>query len=200
LVEFSRTDPPILNAEIVGVVSNYPEGGVSMRAKMLKIPHECWKGPFNVEGYNRFVEKFNADFVMLSGWLKLVRGLNPATTINIHNGPLPEFGGTGMYGHFVHEAVIKAYRKGKIKQSAVTMHFVDERYDQGPIIYQIPVLIRPEDTAQTLAKRVNEKERALQSIVLNKVVHGYYRLEGSTVWVKGYGRSAAFSVKNEWII
>lgn len=186
LVEFSRTNPPVLDAEIVGVVSNHPEGGVFKRAQSLRIPFEYWPGPFDATGYRSFVQKYRADFVMCSGWLKFVRGLDPARTVNIHPGPLPRFGGPGMYGHHVHEAVIAAYRRGEITQSAVTMHFVDETaYDHGPIIFQMPVLIRPEDDAETLAKRVNEKERAWQSHILNQVVHQYITLKDGQVIFKG---------------
>jgi phosphoribosylglycinamide formyltransferase-1 len=121
---------------------------------------------------------------MCSGWLKFVRGLDPSKTVNIHPGPLPKFGGPGMYGHYVHEAVMAAYRRGEIIQSAVTMHFVDDvAYDNGPIIFQMPVLIRPDDDAETLAKRVNEKERAWQSHILNLVVHRYiYLSQGRVVY------------------
>jgi len=120
---------------------------------------------------------------MCSGWLKFVRGLDPAKTVNIHPGPLPRFGGTGMYGHYVHEAVMAAYHRGEITQSALTMHFVDETaYDNGPIIFQMPVLIRPEDDGETLAKRVNEKERAWQSHILNLVVHRHIYLSHGQVF------------------
>ena len=179
LVEFSRTDPPVLDAQIVGVISNHPSGGVRQKADALHVPFEHWSGPFDSKGYRARVERYRADFVMCSGWLKFVRGLDPAKTVNIHPGPLPRFGGSGMYGHHVHEAVIAAYRRGEITQSAVTMHFVDDvAYDNGPIIFQMPVLIRPDDDAVTLAKRVNEKERAWQSHILNLVVHGYISLGG----------------------
>ena len=171
MVEFLRTYPPVLDAEIVVVVSNHSQGGVFQKALKLGVPFEHWPGPFIAEGYQGFVRKYQADYVMLSGWLKLVKGLEPAKTVNIHPGPLPDFGGPGLYGHFVHEAVIKAYREGKITQSAVSMHFVSEEYDRGPIIFQLPVLIREGDTPETLAKRVNEKERAWQSYILNLVVH-----------------------------
>lgn len=185
LVEFSRTNPPVLDARIVGVISNHPEGGVRRRADALRIPFEYWSGPFDAQGYRTFVQKYQADFVMCSGWLKFVRGLDPARTVNIHPGPLPRFGGPGMYGHHVHEAVIAAYRRGEITQSAVTMHFVDETaYDHGPIFFQMPVLIRPEDDAETLAKRVNEKERAWQSYMLNLVVHGYIYLSNGQVFYR----------------
>lgn len=185
LVEFSRTTPRVLEAEIVAVVSNHQEGGVHNRARELMVPFEYWPGPFMAEGYQRLVKKYLADFVMCSGWLKYVRGLDPRKTVNIHPGPLPEFGGQDMYGHHVHEAVIKAYREGKITQSAATMHFVTEEgpegskkgYDKGPIILQLPVLIRPDDTAESLGTRVNEKERALQALVLNWVVHGFISMK-----------------------
>ena len=184
LIEFSRTHPPVLDAQIIGVISNHPHGGVHKRADALHIPFEYWPGPYDAKGYRAFVEKYRADFVMCSGWLKFVRGLDPARTVNIHPGPLPRFGGAGMYGHYVHEAVMAAYHRGEIIQSAVTMHFVDEAaYDHGPIIFQMPVLIRPEDDAESLAKRVNEKERAWQSHILNLVVHRHiYLKEGQVVY------------------
>ncbi|MFH1350041.1 MAG: formyltransferase family protein, partial [Pseudomonadota bacterium] len=99
LVEFSRTNPPVLNAQIVGVISNHPDGGVHRRAGALHVPFEYWSEPFDAKGYRSFVEKYQADFVMCSGWLKFVRGLDPAKTVNIHPGPLPQFGGPGLYGH-----------------------------------------------------------------------------------------------------
>lgn len=186
MVEFSRTHPPVLDAQIVGVVSNHQRGGVRRKADALHIPFEYWPGPFEAEGYRAFVKKYQADFVMCSGWLKFVKGLDPAKTVNIHPGPLPQFGGARMYGHFVHEAVMAAYRRGEITQSAVTMHFVDETaYDHGPIIFQMPVLIRPDDDARTLAQRVNEKERAWQSHILNLVVHGHIYLKDGQVFYKG---------------
>jgi len=182
LAEFSRTDPPILDAEIVGVVSNYEHGGVRKKADDSGVPFEFWPGPFDSTGYQAHAAKFDAEFIMCSGWLKLVKGLDPATTINIHPGPLPGFGGPGMYGHYVHEAVIASYKRGEITQSAVTMHFVDETYDTGPVIFRIPVLIRPDDNAKVLAKRVNEKERAWQSYILSRVVHSDIILWNHTVY------------------
>lgn len=185
LVEFSRTNPPVLDAQIIGVISNHESGGVRRRAGALQIPFEYWPGPYDANGYRTFVEKYQTDFVMCSGWLKFVKGLDPAKTVNIHPGPLPRFGGAGMYGHHVHEAIMAAYHRGEISQSAVTMHFVDEKaYDHGPIIFQMPVLIRPDDDAESLAKRVNEKERAWQSYILNLVVHRQIYLKDGQVIYK----------------
>jgi phosphoribosylglycinamide formyltransferase-1 len=176
LVEFSRTKPSVLNADIVSVVSNHENGGVRKKADALGIPFDFWHGPFTAEGYQFYVRKYSADFVMCSGWLKLVKGLDPDKTINIHPGPLPDFGGPGKYGHHVHEAVMAAYHRGEIEQSAVTMHFVDDQYDQGPIIFQFPVLIRKDDTPESLAKRVNEMEHGWQARVLDRIVNGRIRL------------------------
>jgi phosphoribosylglycinamide formyltransferase 1 len=192
LIEFSRTNPPVLDAEIVGVVSNIKDGGVEKKANKLGVPFYYDAGPFTPETYQKLVNNFKADYVMCSGWLKLVRGLPAAKVINIHPAPLPEFGGPGMYGYFAHEAVMRAYHEGRIKQSAVTMHYVidngesKDAYDKGPIIFKLPVLIREDDTAETLAVRVNEKERAWQAYILNLVVNGLIRLEsGKVVYENG---------------
>jgi folate-dependent phosphoribosylglycinamide formyltransferase PurN len=182
MVEQSRTSPAIIQADFV-VISNHASGGVYKKAMMLNIPFEHWPGPYTAEGYQSLVKKYQADYVMCSGWLKLVQGLAPEKTINIHPGPLPEFGGPGMYGHHVHEAVIKAFREGKIKQSAVSMHFVNHLFDDGPMIAKIPILIRPDDTSETLGVRVNKIEHGWQSYILNEVIHGrIYLLNGAVYY------------------
>lgn len=181
MVRASRTDPPVLAARICGVVTNHPAGGVWRRAQALGIPVEYWPGPYVAQGYRELVKHFQADYVMLSGWLKLAAGLNPARTVNIHPGPLPRFGGAKMYGRYVHEAVLAAYRRGEISHSAVTMHFVDENYDRGPVFFALPVPIEPEDTVDTLAARVNLAEHEWQARVLNYVVQGQVRLVGGEV-------------------
>jgi phosphoribosylglycinamide formyltransferase-1 len=181
MVRATRTSPPILAARICGVVTNHPAGGVWQKAKALGIPAEYWAGPFLAEGYQHLVRHFQADYVMLSGWLKLVAGLEPARTVNIHPGPLPRFGGPNLYGHHVHEAVMAAYRRGEITQSAVTMHFVDALYDRGPILFARPIAIAPDDTPETLAAKVNRAEHEWQPRVLNYIVQGQVRLVGTEV-------------------
>ncbi len=181
MVKAARTRPPILDAWICVVITNHFEGGVWQKAKALGIPAEYWVGPYEAQGYQNFVKYFNADYVMLSGWLKLVAGLEPGRTINIHPGPLPRFGGPKLYGHRVHSAVMAAYHRGEITHSAVTMHFVDEKYDRGPILFALPVPIEPHDTPETLAAKVNRAEHVWQPRVLNYVVHGQVRLAGQEV-------------------
>ncbi len=181
LVGAARITPPILDAWICAVVTNHFGGGVWQKAEVLGVHSEYWAGPYVAEGYQNFVKYFNADYVMLSGWLKLVAGLDPARTINIHPGPLPRFGGPKIYGHYVHEAVMAAYHRQEITHSAVTMHFVDAAYDRGPTLFALPVPIEPDDTPETLAARVNRAEHAWQPRVLNYVVQGQVRLVGKEV-------------------
>jgi phosphoribosylglycinamide formyltransferase-1 len=181
LVRAARTNPPILDAWICGVITNHADGGVWQKAEALGIPAAYWAGPFTAKGYQHFVKYFDADYVMLSGWLKLVTGLNSARTINIHPGPLSKFGGLNLYGHFVHEAVMAAYHRGEVTHSAVTMHFVDEVYDRGPTFFAHPVPIEPKDTPETLAARVNQAEHEWQPKVLNYIVNGQVRLVGNDV-------------------
>ncbi len=181
LVRAARTRPPILDAWIGAVVTNHFGGGVWQRAQALGIPAAYWAGPYLARGYQNFVRYFQADYVMLSGWLKLAAGLDPARTINIHPGPLPRFGGPNLYGRRVHEAVLAAQRRGEITHSAVTMHFVDEKYDRGPVFFAQPVPIEPGDTPETLAARVNQAEHEWQPRVLNYVVQGQVRLVSGEV-------------------
>lgn len=166
----------MLRADIVGVVSNHPSGGVFKHACDLEIPFHQMTAPFDADHYQSIVRQFKADWVSLSGWLKLVEGLDPAHTINIHPGPLPDFGGPGLYGHYVHEAVLDAFRRGEITHSAVTMHFVTEEYDRGPIFFYLPVPIFSEDTPETLGKRVNQAEHHWQPWATDMVVNEYIRL------------------------
>ncbi|MDD4902002.1 MAG: formyltransferase family protein [Patescibacteria group bacterium] len=182
LREHSCLSGSFLDAHIAAVVSQYPEGGVNKLAKKLNVRFHLFQGPFDADHYREIVRQYRADFVALSGWVLKTAGLDPRKTVNIHPGPLEgrgrsgPFGGKGKYGHHVHEAVMEAYHRGEIAESAVTMHFVTDDYDAGPIITKWPVLIRPDDTPETLAARVNEKERAIQSWVMNLVIRGHVKL------------------------
>ena len=103
----------------------------------------------------------DADLVVLAGYLKLVPARVVARfrqrTINIHPALLPAFGGPGMYGHRVHQAVIAS----GATLSGATVHFVDEQFDRGPIIAQRTVPVLPDDTAESLAHRVLAVEHEL---------------------------------------
>ncbi len=164
----------VLGANIIGVVSNHAEGGVKEKAQRLGIPFIHFPAPWSTGAYQDIVRKAGADFVALSGWLKLVTGLDPRTTFNIHPGPLPRFGGEGMYGHHVHEAVLAA----GMSHSTVSMHFVTPVYDEGPLFFRYPVPVLPGDTAETLGARVNAAEHAWQPFMTRLVVSGEIRWDG----------------------
>lgn len=173
-----------LDAEVRGVVSSREFGLVRERAERLRVPFIFFPAPYTAEEYQRIARESRAKFFALSGWLKLVRGIdrstpfNSRTVFNIHPGLLPQFGGPGMFGHHVHEAVIEAYRKGVVTHSAVSMHFVTEEYDRGPKFFDFPVEILPDDDADTLGKRVNAAEHVWQPRITNLVLNGQIRWDG----------------------
>ena len=169
-----------LEADIVAFVSNHENGGTRKRADALKVPFRYFPGPWTVEEYQKIVREYNAQWIALSGWLKPVKGLSQKRTINIHPGPLPRFGGKGMYGVHVHEAVLEAFQKGEVSHTEVTMHFVTEKYDEGPVFLRYPVAINKNDTAETLATRVNEVEHVLQPLATNLVIHEQIAWDGLT--------------------
>jgi len=176
LVENTKTG--ILQAKIVAVVSNHKKGGVFQKAKESNVDFEYFSGPYNTENYQKLIRKYQPDLVCLSGWLKLVQGLDPKKTINIHPGILPILGGKGMYGINVHKKAVKLYKQKKIAETAVSMHFVTEKYDDGPVFFKFPVLIRKTDTPETLQSRVNKIEHAYQSYITNLVLQGLISWDG----------------------
>ena len=110
------------------------------------------------------------DWIALAGFLKIfpVRPDWATRVVNIHPALLPKFGGKGMYGDHVHAAVLKSGDK----KSGATVHYVDERYDEGKIIAQAEVDVRPEDTVDALAARVFEAECLLYPRILGDLVSG----------------------------
>ena len=179
LVEGSLTG--ILNAKIVAVVSNHLDGGVKKIADNFGIKFIYFSGLWEKNEYQRIIEEYDPDLIALSGWLKHVKGLDPRKTINIHPGPLPEFGGQGMFGYHVHESVIENYSRGRIYFSAVTMHFVTEYYDDGPIIFSYSVYIGKNYDADKIADEVNKIEHGWQAYITNLVVNGAISWDGKDV-------------------
>lgn len=112
------------------------------------------------------------ELIVLSGYL---RQLGPATLgryagriLNIHPGPLPAFGGHGMYGRRVHEAVLAA----GVRESGIAIHLVDEEYDRGPVIAERGVPVEPGDTPETLEARVTALEPAFFIETLQRIAKG----------------------------
>lgn len=152
-------------ARVARVISNRPDAGALARAQRAKVPAVVLREPRDAGELLGVLQ--DIEIVVLAGYLKLV----PADVvrrfrgrmINIHPALLPEFGGAGMYGHRVHEAVLAS----GAKESGPTVHFVDEEFDRGAIIDQERVPVKPGDTADTLAARVLEAEhRLLPRVVL----------------------------------
>jgi len=173
-----RARANFFQGNIVAVVSNIRGGGVEEKAKNLGIPFVYFPKPRTREAHQELVQKLQPDFILLSGCLWLVQGLDPKMTVNIHPGPLPDFGGKGMHGERVHAAVLDAYRRGALKESAVTMHFAVEHYDEGPIFFVKSVPILPLDTSETLAARVHDVEHTWQPTISNLVVTGQISWDG----------------------
>lgn len=124
--------------EVVCVVTNNPEAGVIKKAKgfnkpCLILPKESIS---NGEEIATLLQPYEVDYLILAGYLKKIPQkliqLFPKKIINIHPSLLPKYGGQGMYGHYVHEAV----KANKEKESGITIHYVSENYDEGEIIFQ----------------------------------------------------------------
>lgn len=116
--------------------------------------------------------KHNVDIVVLAGYMKKVGNKLlqhfKNRVLNIHPALLPKYGGKGMYGEFVHKAVLEAGEK----ESGCTVHLVDEIYDHGRILGQSVVPVYPDDTVESLAARVLEQEHKLYPRVLQQIASG----------------------------
>ncbi len=151
-----------LDAEIVTVISSRKEVAGVQRSKELGLmPHIIRKKDFpDVDKFSdeivEVLDDADVDLVCQCGWLCLwkIPEKYKNRVMNIHPGLLPDFGGQGMYGHHVHEAVINAKRL----LSGCTVHFVNNEYDAGPIILQRGCPVLEGDTPDDLAARVFEQE------------------------------------------
>jgi folate-dependent phosphoribosylglycinamide formyltransferase PurN len=113
--------------------------------------------------YQEIVKQYDLDYVFLSGWLKYVTWLAPNKTVNIHPGPLQEpYGWKGMYGMNIHKKVWEDYVDWKINQTCVSMHYVTDNFDDGPIIVQLPISLVWCNSPMDIQKRVNDIEHIIQ--------------------------------------
>ncbi len=127
------------------------------------------------------LREYSIDIIVLAGFLKYVPkevlSEYRNRVVNIHPALLPSFGGAGMYGINVHRSVLEY----GCKISGVTVHFVNDEYDAGPVIAQLPVRVRSDDTPETLQKRVLEKEHILLPQVVQALSLGIVKVEGRVV-------------------
>ena len=153
------------------IVCNVASAGVLEIAKEKGIPSLIInKADFTTTGYVESLQNADINFIVLAGFLwkvpeVLVRAY-PKVIINIHPALLPKYGGKGMYGARVHEAVIAAGEK----ESGITIHWVNEHYDEGSIIFQASCSIDTSDTPETLANKIHALEHAHFAPTIEKLL------------------------------
>lgn len=205
-------DDPSCGVRLVGLVASRPGIGALERAERAGIPTAVLPsavrdgpvpsepGEASAEEVGWLLERLQgveADLVVLAGYLRLV----PAGVvrrfrgrmINIHPALLPSFGGEGMYGRRVHEAVLEA----GCRVTGPTVHFVNEVYDRGAIIAQWPVPVREGDDPESLAARVLEREHRLLPAVVRAFAEGWFRLtpEGRCEWSEDWFGADGFRLR-----
>jgi phosphoribosylglycinamide formyltransferase 1 len=160
------------NVNVSLIVCNKPNAGVLQIAKQYNIPSLLIEKEsfYNSNTCLQKLQQHNIHFIALAGFLwKMPTSLTSSyqkKIINIHPALLPKYGGKGMYGHYVHEAVIAA----KETQTGITIHYVDEIYDNGEIIFQATCPVSPTDTAQTLATKVHALEHLHYAPIIASVL------------------------------
>ncbi len=179
-----RINDGSLDAKIQTVISSREKStGVERARKVGMNVKVVDPRTLNPEEFHRRIDEAvgDADLVCMAGFLSLWRIPErlAGRVINIHPALLPDFGGKGMYGHHVHEAVLAAGRA----VSGCTIHFCDNEYDHGPILLQRSVPVEPGDTADTLAARVFEQECLAYPEAIRMIADGRVHLAGGEVRV-----------------
>lgn len=165
-----------IEARIRGLITNNSEAGALHRAEKHKIDAEIIS-PSAFEDDRDYenhllaqLKEWDTDLIVLAGYMrkipKAVIDKYEGRIMNIHPSLLPKYGGKGFYGINVHKAVIE----NRESQSGCTVHLVTEQYDEGPILEQETVPVYPYDDAETLAKRVLEKEHKLLPRVVGELI------------------------------
>lgn len=157
------------------VISNKPDAGVLEIAKKFEVPSCVIQRSefYETENIVSLLKAYQTDWIILAGFLWLIppyllRAF-PNKIVNIHPALLPNYGGKGMYGHHVHEAV----KAAGASESGITIHYANEYYDQGDIIFQASCAIAPEDTPTDIARKV----LALEHRHYSEVIAGLMCLE-----------------------
>lgn len=149
-----------LDLNISILISNNSNSNCLKKAKKLSIPYKLINSKNsldeNLDIYN-VLKKLNCKYIFLSGYMKKISSLitNNFIVINCHPALLPAYGGKGMYGRFVHEAVIK----NKEKISGITIHYVNENYDEGEIILQEQLSLSSDETIDSLENKIKTLEK-----------------------------------------
>ncbi|GAB5521846.1 MAG: phosphoribosylglycinamide formyltransferase [Rhodothermales bacterium] len=182
-----RGDLP--ETEIGLCLSNKPSAGALQHAAASEIPTAILH-PSSFDSEAAYSDALLAtlhahqvDFIALAGYMLKIPSLVVETyvnrMVNIHPSLLPAFGGQGLYGRRVHEAVLGA----GVRWTGATVHLVDDDYDTGPIVVQEPVLVEQTDTPETLAARVLKTEHRLYPQAIRLFAEGRVRVKDRAVWI-----------------
>lgn len=157
IVNYFNDNP---NVTIAGVLTNKKDAKVIDRCNRLKInalyfnTHAFYGSDCVLE----VVRSFNPDLIVLAGFLlKMPKNILenfPEIVVNIHPALLPKYGGKGMYGMYVHKAV----KENKDHETGITIHYVNENYDEGAIIHQAKTTVLPGDSPEMIAEKVHKLE------------------------------------------
>ncbi len=171
IIRFFR---PSTEINIKLILSNKPDAKVLERAENHNIDHYVFTREqfYQTDEVLQQLKQYEINFIVLAGFLwlvpeNLIKSF-PNKIVNIHPALLPKYGGKGMYGARVHEAVIE----NKEKESGITIHFVNERYDEGNIIFQAICPIEKGDTPESLAAMIHAMEYRHYPEVIEQVVLG----------------------------
>ncbi len=167
------------------VLSNNYRAGVIERARRLKVPVLLFDRStfYETSKIVQVLQSQQIDLIVLAGFMWLVPAqlvdAFPSKIVNIHPALLPKFGGKGMFGHHVHEAVMAAGET----ESGITIHFVNQRYDEGQIIFQASCVITNADTPDSLEAKIHDLEHAhypavVKQLIFNETTDNEHHLQG----------------------
>ena len=162
-----------LNAQVLLVVSDKEDAYSLIRAQNKGINTYVIKSKTLLDIDNELIDvlsEYDIDLIVLAGYLKMIGKnlISKYTIINTHPSLLPKYGGKGMHGMHVHQAVVDAHEQ----ISGVTVHFVNSEYDKGSIIRQTQVKVDQDDTAETLSQKVQAVEKIQLVNVLDDFING----------------------------
>ena len=160
------------SVRVASLLTNNPSAGVIARAARFKVPVEVFDKSIltKTDDIVKTLQYQQVDWIALAGFMLMVPqnliDAFPNRMVNIHPALLPAYGGKGMYGMHVHRAVIEAGEPA----SGITVHYVNERYDEGAIIFQASCPIQPNDTAETLAEKVHQLEHRYYPQIIEELI------------------------------
>ena len=157
---------------VVAVFTNNRNAGVLERAKTYELPTKVFSKEQLFEGeVLRKLNEIQPDLIVLAGFLLKfpanIIAAYPDKIINIHPALLPKYGGTGMYGMHIHKAIVA----NKENETGITIHFVNENYDEGNIIFQQNVVLAGDETAEEVANKIHDLEQKYFPTVIEEILN-----------------------------